>query len=452
MQLLVVDDQKDVLEALRLLFKGEGIDAVCVDTPGAAVGALERQAIDVIVMDLNYTRDTTSGREGLDLLSRVRGIDPALPVIVMTAWGSIEGAVEAMRRGARDYVVKPWDNVRLVATVRAQLELRGALKRAAQLEGEGARLRRRALPTMIAESRAMAPIMRIIERIGPSDANVLVTGEHGTGKEVVARLLHETSPRSERSFVAVNAGGLADGIFESELFGHVRGAFTDAKSDRIGCLELADGGTLFLDEVTNMPLPQQAKLLRALQTGELTPVGSSRARRVSVRVVAAANVDVAAEVGAGRFREDLLYRLNTVEVRLPPLRERVEDLAPLAVHFLCLHAEHYRVPMPMLSDDAVRALREHDWPGNVRELGHAMERAVLMARGGTIEREDLALKRSASGRPGAMEVMTLDAAERYLVARALDRFGNVSDAARSLGVSRSALYRRMQAFGMKTPP
>jgi DNA-binding NtrC family response regulator len=296
----------------------------------------------------------------------------------------------------------------------------------------------------------MQPVLRLVERIGPSDANVLVTGEHGTGKEVCARMLHESSHRRERSFVPVNAGGLAEGVFESELFGHVRGAFTDAKADRTGCLELADGGTLFLDEITNMPLSQQAKLLRVLQTGELTPVGSSRARKVSVRVVAAANVDVAAEVQKGRFREDLLYRLNTVEIRLPPLRDRYEDLPHLAAHFLEIHARHYHVAPPRLADDALRALREHAFPGNVRELGHAMERALLLSQNGVITRADLGLAKEEGRAPG-LESMTLDAAERYLVSRALERYaGNVSEAARSLGLSRSALYRRMQAFGIRS--
>jgi DNA-binding NtrC family response regulator len=449
MRILVVDDQEDVLAALRLLFKAEGIEAVCVGGPDAAVAAIESQELDCALMDLNFTRDTTSGREGFDLLSRAQGLDAKLPVIVMTAWGSVEGAVEAMRRGARDYVIKPWDDVRLLSTVRAQAELRIALRRAERLEREGARERRHELPVFVAESRAMQPIVRLIARIGPSDANVLVTGEHGTGKEVVARLLHESSHRRERSFVPVNAGGLPEGIFESELFGHVRGAFTDAKADRPGCLELADGGTLFLDEITNMPLTQQAKLLRVLQTGELTRVGSTRTQRISVRVIAAANVDVVAEVERGRFREDLLYRLNTVAIRVPPLRERAEDIVLLAAHFLDVHARHYAVPSVRLSDDAVNALREHSFPGNVRELEHSMERALLLAQDGVITRADLGL--APASRPAGIEAMTLEGAERYLVARALDRYaGNVSEAARSLGLSRSALYRRLQAFGIKS--
>lgn len=432
-RVLVVDDQRDVREALRLLFQSEGIEAVCVERPDAAIAAIETWELDAVLADLSSTRDTNGGRQGLDLLSRAQAIDPALPVVVMTGWGSVEDAVEAMRRGARDYVVKPWDHVRLLSTVRAQVQLRCAVRRAERLEREGARARRRELPAFVAESRAMRPVLRLIERVGPSDANVLVTGEHGTGKEVVARLLHESSSRRERSFVPINAGGLAEGVFES--------------------LDLADGGSLFLDEITNMPLTQQAKLLHVLQTGELARVGSSRARRVSVRVLSAANVDVEAEVASGRFRKDLLHQLDTVEIRLPPLRDRPEDLLPLATHFLELHARHYRVAPPRLSDDALMAMRGHPFPGNVRELGHAMERALLLAKNGVVSPAELALGSRGDTRDtgvAGLETMTLDAAEHYLVTRALERHtGNVSRAARSLGISRSALYRRLHSFGMR---
>jgi DNA-binding NtrC family response regulator len=430
MRVLVVDDQRDVREALRLLFKSEGIEVVCVERPDAAVAAMETWELDAVLADLDFARDTTRRREGLDLLSCTQAIDPALPVVVMTGWGSVDGAVEAMRHGARDYVVKPWDNVRLLSTVRAQAELRCAVRRAERLEREGARARRRELPTFVAESHVMQGVLRLVERVGPSDANVLVTGEHGTGKEVVARLLHESSSRRERSFVPVNAGGLPEEVFES--------------------LELADGGTLFLDEVTNIPLGQQAELLRVLQTGELAAVGSSRTQRVSVRIISAANVDVGAEVAGGRFREDLLCRLNSVEIRLPPLRDRPEDILPLATHFLELHARHYRVGIPRLSDDALLALKGHPFPGNVRELGHAMERALLLTQDGVISRADLALGARDETRAAGMETMTLEAATRYLVTRALERHeGNVSETARSLGLSRSALYRRMHTFKIR---
>ena len=403
-----------------------------------------------MLMDLNYTRDTTSGKEGLDLLTQVRAQDAALPVVVMTAWGSVEGAVDAMRRGARDYVQKPWDNARLLTTLRTQIELGRALRRSRRLEEENSRLRGN-LPPMVAHAPSMQPVLRLLERVGPSDANVLVTGEHGTGKEVVARWLHQSSKRAGKTLVAVNAGGLSEGVFESELFGHVRGAFTDAKTDRAGAFELADGGTLFLDEVANMPMAQQGKLLRVLQTGEFNPVGSSKVKKADVRVVAATNARLAEEVAQGRFREDLLYRLNTVEIHLPPLRERTEDIPHLAQHFLAQQAAKYGKQLKGFRADALEALVRHPWQGNVRELEHAVERSVLMARGEQIAGEDLFLTTFTRRDTGQLyESMTLDEAERHLIQRALGRCaGNVSEAARELGVSRSALYRRLQHHDLK---
>ncbi|MCP3143929.1 sigma-54-dependent transcriptional regulator [Pyxidicoccus xibeiensis] len=451
-RILIADDQADVLEALRLLLKRDGYAVVTAQSPAGALATLESEDVDLVLMDLNYARDTTSGKEGMDLLGRIRAQDAALPVVVMTAWGSVEGAVEAMRGGARDYVQKPWDNTRLLATLRTQLELGRALKRSRRLEEENQHLRRGqgGLPTMVSESRAMQPIRRLIERVAPSGANVLVTGEHGTGKEVVARLLHAASTRADRPFVAVNSGGLSEGVFESELFGHVKGAFTDAKGDRIGCFELADGGTLFLDEIGNMPLSQQAKLLRVLQTGELHPVGSSKVRRVDVRVVSATNVDLSKAVTEGRFREDLLYRLNTVELQLPPLRDRREDIPLLATHFLAEHGRRYGRPTVRLSAGALEALLAYAWPGNVRELEHAVERALLMAAGDEVSADDLLLKRVGREGPSRLEEMTLEEVERYLIERALARQeGNVSEAAKGLGLSRSALYRRLQHYGIK---
>ncbi|MGZ8494079.1 MAG: sigma-54-dependent transcriptional regulator, partial [Gemmatirosa sp.] len=376
-RLLVADDQPAILDALRLLLADEGFDVEVARTPPQLLQAVQMREFDALLMDLNYARDTTSGREGLDLLPALQGVDATLPVVVMTAWGTVESAVEAMRRGARDYVEKPWDDARLVATLRTQVELGQALRRMQRLESENRTLRRDAAKKveMIAESAAMQPVLRLMERVGPSDANVLVTGEHGTGKELVAHWLHAASRRASRALVTVNMGGLSEGVFESELFGHVKGAFTDAKTDRVGRFELADGGTLFLDEIGNMSMPQQAKLLRVLQTGEMERVGSSRSRRVDVRVVSATNADVRGEVASGRFREDLLYRLNTVEIQLPPLRARREDVPVLAAHFLARHAARYRKPLHAFAPDALQLLLAHPWPGNVRELDHAIERA-----------------------------------------------------------------------------
>ncbi len=449
-RVLVADDQPDVLEALRILLKAEGFETVTASSPTEVTEAVKRDDFDLALIDLNYTRDTTSGREGFDLLSAMRELDNTLPIVVMTAWGSVEGAVEAMRRGARDYVEKPWDNDRLLATIRTQVELGRALRRSQLLEGENRRLKGEGAPDLIAESPAMEPVLELIDRVGPSDANVLVVGEHGTGKEVVARWLHAVSPRASQPLVAVNAGGFSEGVFESELFGHVKGAFTDAKTDRIGCFELADEGTLFLDEIANVPMQQQAKLLRVLETQEIQRVGSSKVRKVNVRVVSATNANLMEAVSAGDFREDLLYRLNTVEIRIPPLRDRPEDIPLLAEHFLRKQAGRYARPLDGFSPPAMAALRAHTWPGNVRELQHSVERSVLMARGSRIEASDLGLRRRDDG-SAAIEELTLDEAERLMIEKALERHqGNVSKAAEALGLSRSALYRRLQRHEIDT--
>ena len=447
-RILIADDQRDVLEALRLLLKGHGYEIETATSPPAVLRAVEARELDLVLLDLNYTRDTTSGKEGLDLLAVIRGLDPSLSVVVMTAWGSVEGAVEAMRRGARDYVEKPWDNERLLATLENQVQLTRALRRVERLEVErGAR--EGDLPELVAESRAMQPVLQLIERAGPSDANVLITGEPGTGKEIVARWLHARSHRSGRPLVALNAGAVPEGLFESELFGHVKGAFTDAKADRVGYLEMADRGTLFLDEIGNMPAAQQAKLLRALETGEFRRLGSSRVRTTDVRVVAATNTDLQAAVDAGEFREDLFYRLNTVEIEVPPLRRRPEDIPVLAAHFLRRESRRRDEPVPELAPAAMEALRSHPWRGNVRELEHVIERAVLMAGGGRIEDRHLALRPAGEGAPG-LEGLTLEEAERILIQKALRRHeGNVSRTAEELGLSRSALYRRLDRYGLE---
>jgi DNA-binding NtrC family response regulator len=442
--LLVADDQTDVLEAVGMLARAHGWQVRTATSPAAVLALCEADRCDVCLIDLNYTRDTTSGLEGIDLLARLHELDPGLPVVVMTAWGSIEGAVAAMRRGARDYVQKPWDNARLAATLRTQLELRRALEAANRLDAETARTREHELPAIVTRSRAMQGVLSVVERVAAASATVLVTGEHGTGKEVIARVLHAASPRRARAFVAVNAGGLSDGVLESELFGHVRGAFTDARSDRAGCFEIADGGTLFLDEIANMPPSQQARLLRVLQTGEFHPVGSSRPKKVDVRVIAATNVDVVRAASEGRFREDLLYRLNTVELALPPLRDRREDIPELAAQFLARAGGGKR-----LSAAAMEALLGHRWPGNVRELEHVIERALLLAQGEEVGADDLALR--VGGEAPRLEQMTLEQVERYLIERALaTQGGNVSEAARVLGLSRSALYRRLASLGVRS--
>ena len=452
-RLLVADDDRDVLEALRLLLRSEGYEVELTTSPAGVVAAVGARDFDALLMDMNYSRDTTGGTEGFDLITYLRQLDSTLPVVVMTAWGSIESAVRAVQLGARDYIEKPFDNTRLLNVLRTQVELGRAVRRSQRLESENQTLRAAGAPNLIAQSAVMQPVLRLMERIAPSDANALITGEHGTGKEVVARWLHGASPRAQRSMVTVNLGGLADGVFESELFGHTKGAFTDAKADRIGRFEMADSGTLFLDEIANMSLAQQAKLLRVLQSGELERVGSSKTRRVDVRLLSATNADLRVEVASGRFREDLLFRLNTVEIHLPPLRERREDIPVLAAYFLQQHALRYGKSVSGFEAEAMRALLAYSWPGNVRELAHAIERATLLADHDTVRVTDLAL--GVNSGPQAMQAgarmedMSLEDVERVLITKALSRFqGNVSLAAQALGLSRSALYRRLQRHGL----
>ena len=445
-RVLVADDQPDVREALRLLLKAEGYSTEAVDNPNAIVKAVEGQDFDLLLMDLNYARDTTSSREGLDLLERLHNVDDTLPVVVMTAWGSVELTLEAMRSGARDFVQKPWDNARLLSILRTQIELGQALRRGDRLQRENELLQQDS-PKLVADSAAMKPVLELIERVAPSDANVLITGENGTGKGVVARQLHASSRRASRAMVTVNVGGLSEGVFESELFGHVKGAYPDAKADRVGRFELADGGTLFLDEIAHVPNAQQRKLLRVLETGDFERVGSSKTKRADVRILSATNSNLGQEVGEGRFHQALLFRLNTIEIHLPPLRDRRSDIKPLATTFLDHHARHYRKNIGSFDDKALAALEDFPWPGNIRELDHAIERAVLMAQGKTIKVSDLGLRAVSEDGVGTLEDMSLDEVERLLIQKALARYnGNVSHAAKALGLSRSALYRRLERY------
>ncbi|HTZ90723.1 MAG TPA: sigma-54 dependent transcriptional regulator [Alloacidobacterium sp.] len=447
-RVLIADDQPHILDALELLLEPEGFLVEKARSPMMVLEALQSGSFDALLVDLNYTRDTTSGKEGLDLLTQIKALDSHVPIIVMTAWANVEVAVEAMRRGARDFIPKPWDNARLLTILRTQIDLHNAVKRAYRLEAENRMLRGQNLPDLIATAPAMQPVLSTVTRIGPSDANVLITGEHGTGKEVVAQMLHGLSQRATRSLVAVNTGALPEGTFESELFGHVKGAFTDARTERIGRFELADGGTLFLDEIANVPMRQQAKLLRVLETGEMERVGSSKTRRVNVRVLSATNADLHVEVEQGRFRGDLLFRLNTVEIHLPPLRDRREDIPLLAAHFLNRYASRYRKQMEGIDPSALQVMLQHAWPGNVRELDHTIERAVLMARGNRIEASDLGLNQTRASSQ-ALEDMSLESVESILIRKALTRAnGNVSQAAEALGLSRGALYRRMEKYGI----
>ncbi|HTV02939.1 MAG TPA: sigma-54 dependent transcriptional regulator, partial [Luteitalea sp.] len=432
----------------RLLLKAEGYRIETATSPAQILQAIEAKDFDAVLMDLNYSRDTTSGAEGLDLLAQLRRLDETLPIVVMTAWGTVEIAVEAMRRGANDFIQKPWENARLLAVLRTQVELGRALRRTRRLEAENALLRPRGDTALVARAAAMQPVLQVLARVGPSDAAVLITGENGTGKSMLAHALHAASARSSAAFVSVNTGGVSETLVDSELFGHERGAFTDARTERIGRFEVADGGTLFLDEIANMPASVQARLLRVLETREFERLGSSRTRRADVRLIAATNADLHAEVEAGRFRRDLLFRLNTVEVHMPALRERREDIPELAALFLERHARRYRKSVEGFQPLAVQAMLDHTWPGNIRELDHAVERAVLMSDGLRIGAEALALRPARDG-GGRLDDMSLEDVEAFLIRKALDRHGrNVSAAAHALGLSRSAMYRRIQRYGL----
>ncbi len=449
--ILICDDQRDVLEALRFLLKSEGLACQMQGDPDTALTAVRRQQFSCALIDLNYSRDTTSGQEGLDLLKQLKAVDADLPVIVMTAWGNIHLAVAAMQAGAADFVEKPWDNHRLLSILRTQIALGEERRRNVRLSAENALLRSGDDDEFVAESKSMRQVLDMLSRVAPTDANVLILGENGTGKSVLAHRLHAASQRAQRSLIKVNMGGIPEQLFESEMFGHVKGAFTDAKADRVGRFELADGGTLFLDEIGNIPASQQPKLLRVLEDGELERVGSSRTLRVDVRLVSATNADLKREVADGRFRKDLLFRLNTVELRLPPLRERVEDIPVLAKLYLERFARRYQRSRLCLAPSALRELVQYSWPGNVRELSHVLERAALLSSSEQID----TLHLSQAGESMSTEAptdahVTIDAQEEQLIREALRRHqGNIQRTAEALGLSRAALYRRLEKFGLR---
>jgi DNA-binding NtrC family response regulator len=440
--ILVADDHADVRQALSLLLRDCGYDVSTAASPAEALSALRQSPPDLILLDLNYRRDTTSGVEGLELLKQIRAQHRELPVVILTGWATVSLAVEAMRLGAQDFLEKPWENARVRSLVAQHLA-------SAQARVEARRLEDEAQPSdgeadaPIYRSRAMQEVLAVGGRVAASEVPVLLTGESGTGKSLIARWIHRHSARSNGPFVSVNLGGLAETLFESELFGHVKGAFTDARSDRTGRIERASGGTLFLDEISNITPAQQARLLHVLEDGTFERVGETVSRRADARILAATNADIAQLIRDGRFRADLYFRLNTVEIAVPPLRARRDDIPLLATHFLSRSAKESGRQPPALIEGASRALESYDWPGNVRELAHVMQRAVLLARDETIEVADLKLAERDAGE--TLENLTLEQAERYVIQRALESCGgDVAAAAAKLGMSRSALYRRLE--------
>jgi DNA-binding NtrC family response regulator len=456
-RILVADDDNNVLTAIRLLLNSEQIESCLVNSPKEAIAALKSELFDAALLDLNFSLDTTSGREGLELVAQLRALDESLPIIVMTGWATIDLAVAAMQQGAGDFLEKPWENERLLSIINTQIAFGRNLRKSARLTEENQLLRSQLVTpgerNFIAESPAMQRLMSTVERVACSDLNILLTGENGTGKSLLARRIHQLSERGEQSFIVVNMGSISESLFESEMFGHLKGAFTDARATRIGRFELADKGSLFLDEIGNIPVSQQPKLLTVLEDCRFEKVGSSRTQQVDVRVISASNVSLAELIEKQQFRKDLLYRLNTVEIRLPPLRERLEDIDLLATGFVKDFAQHTGHAPMELSTEALRVLQDYTWPGNVRELRHVLERAVILSEGRQIRVQHLMLEVHATSSASAgsvnQDLLTLDEIERQAI---LDRMslkqGNMKETARSLGLSRSAFYRRIDKYDL----
>jgi len=436
--ILVADDHEDVRQSLALLLRDGGYEVATAVSPAEVLSSLRQLRPDLLLLDLNYQRDTTSGAEGLALLREIRTQSTELPVVVITGWARVQLAVEAIQLGAADFLEKPWDNARVRALIASHLALSAA-------RAEAHRREQTAEPEdgPIFQSRALEDVLSVARRVATADVPVLLMGESGTGKSMMARWVHRHSSRRDGPFVAVNLGGLAETLFESEMFGHVKGAFTDARSDRIGRFEGANAGTLFLDEIANITPAQQMRLLQVLEEGRFERVGETLSRSADVRIVAATNADLKHMIREGRFREDLYFRLNTVEITMPPLRSRLDDIPLLASHYLTRYTREYARQPLQLSDPAVRALEAYNWPGNVRELQHVMQRAVLLAKGDTVTVTDLRLDEIQTLE--RLDNLTLEQAERYVIRRALESCGgDVATAAAKLDMSRSALYRRLE--------
>ena len=458
-RILVADDDKDVLTAVELLLDREQMEALLVGSPAEAVDAVKTNAFAAVLLDLNFSLDTTAGQEGIALIDRLKALDETLPIIVMTGWGTVSLATQAMQAGAADFVEKPWENERLVSILKTQIALGQSLRARTRLSGENTLLRaqllREADRGFIAASPSMRALLETVGQIASSHVNILLTGENGTGKSLLARYIHQQSARSAQPFIVVNMGSISEALFESEMFGHVKGAFTDAKDARIGRFELADGGTLFLDEIGNIPLAQQAKLLTVLEDCSFEKLGSSRTDRVDVRIISATNANIDQMIADQSFRKDLLYRLNAVELEIPPLRERAEDIPLLAEHFVRSLGQRYHRAAPVLSQTAREVLGEYAWPGNVRELHNVLERAVILSRGSPIGVEHLMLDRKSAGEKASSsprgesdsDTSTMDEIERQAIIARIAHFGgNMKEAAQSLGMSRSAFYRRIEKF------
>ncbi len=452
-KILIIDDDEDILRAARLFLKQHFALIHTEKNPAKIPSLLKNETYDVILLDMNFAKGATSGQEGFRWLNRTFEIDPSMVVVLITAYGDVEMAVRAIKEGAMDFVLKPWQNEKLLATVTAAINLRQS-----RMETDTLRLRQKQLiadldqpfHNFIGSSQAMQNVFATIQKVAKTDANVLILGENGSGKELVARELHRQSHRANDVFISVDMGALSETLFESELFGHVKGAFTDAKEDRAGRFEIASGGTLFLDEIGNLSLPLQAKLLTVMESRKVTRLGSNKPVDVDVRLVCAANMPIYDMVAQNRFRQDLLYRINTVEIAMPPLRERPNDISSLVDHFLKIYCKKYHKPLKRVSASALKKLEKYTWPGNVRELQHAIERAIIMSESGMLQPQDFFLTTAESKEEGLVfDDYNLEEIEKLVIRKAISKHkGNISHAARELGLSRTALYRRMEKYGL----
>lgn len=450
---MIVDDNPDVLSAAKIFLKRHFLEVVTEKNPEVLPNLLMNETFDIILLDMNFTKDVSSGHEGFYWLDKILEIDPSAVVILITAYGDVEVAVKAIKEGATDFVLKPWENEKLLATVSSCMKLRESRLETARLKDRQKHLNEdldQKFQEIIGHSDAMMKVFDTIDLVAKTDANVLILGENGTGKELVARAIHRNSQRSAEVFISVDLGAVSESLFESELFGHTKGAFTDAREDRAGRFEIASGGTLFLDEIGNLTTPLQAKLLSVLQSRIVTRVGSNKPLPIDIRLICATNMQLYDMVKRGEFRQDLLYRINTIEINLPPLRERLEDIPLLAEHYLAQFTKKYNKPIRSLSPSLIKRMQKYSWPGNIRELQHAVERAVIMSRNQVLEADDFFLNHGGKETDEAavnLDAYNIEEMERILIRKALKRHnGNITQAAQELGLTRSSLYRRMEKY------
>ncbi len=446
-KLLIIDDDVDVLSAAKLFLKRHFTQVDIEKNPERIPFLITNGQYDVVLLDMNFTRDVNTGKEGFEWLDRILDIDPKISVVLFTAYGDVEMAVRAIKMGAVDFVLKPWENTKLLETMQSAYEMRQ--EKIGGRQSAVSTKKNTSTTHIIGSSPAMLKIFETIERVAATDANILILGENGTGKDLIARSLHEKSNRAEMSFVHSDLGAISETLFESELFGHVKGAFTDAREDRTGRFEEANGGTIFLDEIGNIPLPLQAKLLNVLQNRSVTKVGSNKPKNIDIRLICATNEPLYDRVAQRTFRQDLLYRINTIEIKLPALRERPEDILPLAEHFLKVYRKKYNRPVNAISAALGKQLQRYHWAGNVRELQHAVERAVILSQGNALQPEDFFFETRQETAPSFDQTYQLEEVEKMLIIKTLKKFnGNITEAAREMGLTRQALYRRVEKYGI----